>query len=353
MHDWHAILELLAAAAPTVLVSVVSGKGSVPRAAGAKMLVSAHGCAGSIGGGHLEFKAAAIARDLLAGGSVAPQVQRFALGASLGQCCGGAVNLLFDPLPARPAWVALLAQALLAGTRAALLTALAPGAGSLAVTPDAICGSLGDAARDNECAARARLLLAARAPAQLVHFAGGGTAFFDPLYEPEVDVYLFGAGHVGRALVKILAELPCRIVWVDERTELFPPALPFNVQAVATDLPDAEVRAARPGACFLVMTHSHALDQMLAECILTRGDFTWFGLIGSASKRAQFEKRLAVRGVPAERLARMLCPIGLPGIAGKQPAVIALSVAAQLMQQLGARAAKCTAAAGVQGRGNS
>ena len=97
----------------------------------------------------------------------------------------------------------------------------------------------------------------------------------------------------------------------------------------------AEVASAPPGACYLVLTHSHALDLAITQAVLARGDFRWFGLIGSCSKRASFESRLRARGFGDDALARMVCPIGLPGIAGKEPEVIAISAVAQLLQATG------------------
>jgi xanthine dehydrogenase accessory factor len=143
---------------------------------------------------------------------------------------------------------------------------------------------------------------------------------------------LFGAGHVGAAVVRLLADLPCRVTWVDEREDLFPPVLPANVVAEATDLPEAVVREAPAGTSFLVMTHNHALDQRLSEAILRRpAHQDWFGLIGSDTKRKQFEHRLRDRGISRARLDDMVCPIGVPGIKGKEPAVIAVAVVAQLL----------------------
>jgi xanthine dehydrogenase accessory factor len=149
---------------------------------------------------------------------------------------------------------------------------------------------------------------------------------------------LFGAGHVGRALVALLAGIPCHVTWVDERESEFPADVPANVSVVVTDMPESEVAAAPTGAYFLVMTHSHPLDQALAEAILRRGDFAYFGLIGSKSKRRQFERRMAARGIPAEHFSDMTCPIGVAGITGKEPATIAVAVAAQLLQVKGRRA---------------
>ncbi|QNA87213.1 hypothetical protein G4G28_05540 [Massilia sp. Dwa41.01b] len=135
-----------------------------------------------------------------------------------------------------------------------------------------------------------------------------------------------------------LADLPCRVTWVDEREELFPAVVPPNVTVEATDTPEALVEAAPGGTSFLVMTHSHALDLRLTIAILSRpgtiADSTradWFGLIGSNTKRRQFEHRLRERGVDDRRIDAMVCPIGLPGITGKAPAVIAASCAAQLL----------------------
>lgn len=149
---------------------------------------------------------------------------------------------------------------------------------------------------------------------------------------PRQHIVLFGAGHVGRALVPILGALPCTVLWVDERDTQFPETWPANVSIEATDTPEAVIDQAPPRSCFLVMTHSHALDQRLCRQILMRDDFAYFGLIGSKTKRHQFERRLRERGVSDACLARMTCPIGVPGIVGKAPEIIAVAVAAQLLQ---------------------
>jgi xanthine dehydrogenase accessory factor len=153
----------------------------------------------------------------------------------------------------------------------------------------------------------------------------------DLLPKPRAELLLFGAGHVGAAIVRLLAGLPCHVTWVDERDDMFPPDIPANVTVEATDSPEALVAAAPAGASYLVMTHSHALDQRLAEAIMARGRVGWFGLIGSHTKRKQFEHRLRARGIDAARIDAMVCPVGLPGITGKEPAVIAVAVCAQLL----------------------
>jgi xanthine dehydrogenase accessory factor len=165
----------------------------------------------------------------------------------------------------------------------------------------------------------------------IIRDAGGRRWLADPCLAPRAHLLLFGAGHVGTAIVRMLGELPCTVTWVDEREEMFPASLPPNVTAEATDTPEALVAAAPPNASYLVLTHSHALDQRLSEAILARAQVGWFGLIGSQTKRVQFERRLAARGLPQERIDAMVCPIGLPGITSKLPAAIAASVCAQLL----------------------
>jgi xanthine dehydrogenase accessory factor len=318
-----------------VLVSVVAARGSVPRGPGTRMIVTAAAIEGTIGGGHLEHSAIGVARDMLAAsGAPAFEQRRFPLGASLGQCCGGLVTLVFEPVGREADWVDTLAALRGRGTAVVVATPTErAAAGRLIVTADDVAGSLGDAAVDGAATAVAR--------AQLASGDGPGVArigadevpvFFDPIREPGFAVVLFGAGHVGRALVEVLGRLPCRVTWVDEREAEFPAVVPSNAAIVVTDAPDAEVAAAPAGAYFLVMTHSHAVDQALAEAILARADFAYFGLIGSATKRRQFERRMAARGIPAERFAGMTCPIGVPGIKGKEPATIAIAVAAELLQ---------------------
>jgi xanthine dehydrogenase accessory factor len=350
MSDWIGELQRLRRdGTPAVLVTVASIKGSAPREPGAKMIVTAGDAHGTIGGGHLEHQAIAIARDLIAcGGSGA--LRRFPLGASLGQCCGGLVNLLFDPVIAAADWVDTLATLRRDGTPCVLVTAAhgAANGGKLVVTSDRAIGTLG-AGLDTQTAEIARELLAGGEGARLKQIGAPETLFlFEPIRAADFSIVLFGAGHVGRALVHVLAGLPCRITWVDSRDDQFPRDLPANVTVACTDAPTSEVDAAAPGSYFLVMTHSHALDQELAESILARSDFAYFGLIGSVSKRRAFEKRMENRGVPPARFRDMTCPIGVPDISGKEPAVIAIAVAAELLQARERRGA--AAAAPVQAR---
>lgn len=155
-----------------------------------------------------------------------------------------------------------------------------------------------------------------------------------PLPPPRFFLQLYGAGHVGRAIVRLLETIDCQVQWIDEREDQFPPGAPaLHIERVCVEPVEAEVALAPLGAFYLVLTHSHALDLAITQAILERADFGYFGLIGSKTKRAQFEHRLLERGFAAALISSIVCPIGVPGIAGKEPEVIALGVVAQLLQQ--------------------
>jgi len=303
-----------------VLVTVAIVEGSGPREPGAKMLVTAQGQVDTIGGGHLEMCAVEVARGMLEGGPGA-RLERYALGPTLGQCCGGVVHLAFE----------LVGDALRSvleglGTRHRedcwRLSAI--DGESVALLLDADGVSIAGEGRDAPVVDRQR-------GTHVIKDATGRRWLADPCLAPRAHLLLFGAGHVGAAIVRTLGELPCTVTWVDEREDMFPSVVPANVTVEATDMPEALVAAAPPDASYLVMTHSHALDQRLSEAILGRADVGWFGLIGSKTKRVQFERRMAARGLPKDRIDAMVCPIGLAGITNKLPAAIAASVCAQLL----------------------
>jgi xanthine dehydrogenase accessory factor len=310
MDEWT-----LAARMPAVLVTVAIVEGSGPREPGARMLVAGEQLAGTVGGGHLELRAIEIGRAMLADGR-ARHFERFALGPSLGQCCGGVVHLAFELIEPRQA-------ALLAARRTQDSWRLV----ALDGAPDS---ALFDAAGKLLAGAQTPVFARTRG-AHVMQEQDGRRWLVAPVLAPRAHLLLFGAGHVGTAVVRAMAHLPCTITWVDEREEMFPAEVPDNVRIEATDAPEDLVASAPPGASYLVMTHSHALDQRLAEAILARQGVGWFGLIGSKTKRKQFEHRLRARGADPARIEAMACPIGLPGISGKEPAVIAASVSAQLL----------------------
>ncbi len=300
-YDW---LNRDAQTTPTVLVTVAIAEGSCPRETGAKMLVTIDAQYDTIGGGHLEMRACEIARIMLTNAE-APRrrLERFALGPSLGQCCGGVVHLAFERIDDElQADIDCLHQRSRQRQE------------SWRLVPVDDAGSAVLLDRDGNCLGRATLgALSAvdfDAPCHVIRDQAGGRWLVDPCLPFRQHLVLFGAGHVGTAIVRALAELPCSITWVDEREEMFPQVLPANVLVEATDMPEFFADNAPAGSSFLVLTHSHALDQRLSEHILRRSSGDWFGLIGSKTKLKQFERRLAERGIPEQRLRDMVCPNG-------------------------------------------
>lgn len=247
--NWiHELAKCEANCEPCVIVTVLEDRGSVPRDAGTKMLVTRDRVIATIGGGHLEHVATQQAREMLLADASTLKIERFNLGARLGQCCGGMATLSFEPI----------------GTQ-------------------------------------------------------------------EKHLVLFGAGHVAKALVAILATLPFRITWIDSRAEEFPETLPHGVTKVVNDDPVGEVNQQPPNSYYLVMTHNHQLDFELAKAIIDRADSRYFGLIGSLTKRKKFDMRLAQRGYTQTQIHTMICPIGISMVNGKHPAEIAVSVAGELI----------------------
>jgi xanthine dehydrogenase accessory factor len=334
MADWLPLLvRLSGSGTPAVLVTVVDTRGSVPREAGTKMVVADEATFGTIGGGRLEYEALQLARAMLAGSAAMPQLRRFGLGPSLGQCCGGSARVLLEPVWQEEPWLSALQALVERREPAALVTAIGDrGAEKIVVSAGGVSGVLSDPRRHGEAVAAARALLSdGGAGTRLQEADGGAVLLFEGVRPETFQIVLLGAGHVGKALARVLGELPCRVTWVDERAEQFPHEVPANVTVECTDMPQYAIERAPPGAAFLVMTHSHALDLALCERILRRGDFAYCGLIGSTTKRAKFVKRLQARGLPGALIGRMVCPIGIPELTGKHPGEIAVAVAAQLL----------------------
>lgn len=336
MSDWLSMLGGAFAHEPVLVrVALASVLGSAPREAGASMLVGAGSLQGSIGGGNLEFEATAIARAMLRQGSPW-QMTSFPLGPALGQCCGGFVELWFERLEAgqyaafaamgtarsgaRSEWILATVAEPDRPPRRALLAQAASG-GFDDPTLDAWARDEATAMQEEEPPAAVRL---AR--------SGSWTLLLERLGAPDTPLYLFGAGHVGRALVSVLSGLPFKVDWIDGRTGVFPDTLPANVTVHVSPDPPELARRAPPSACFLVLTHSHALDYEICREILRRDRFSFAGLIGSHTKAARFAHRLARDGIAPERVGRLVCPIGIAGIAAKQPEAIAVAVAAQLLR---------------------
>jgi xanthine dehydrogenase accessory factor len=303
MGVWAAIVRELEAGRTPVLATISAVDGSSPREAGARLVLTAQGFTGTIGGGALEWQALARAQGLARRGGSALARERFALGPALGQCCGGAVEITFE---------AFGADALAAARDFAAREAQGP------------FGTQGTAHADRIVR---EAIVAGDGPA----FVRNGSSVTERFGEASTPVLLFGAGHVGRALVLALAPLPFAVRWIDARPGAFPAAVPVRATAVAADDPVAELADAPDGALVLAMTHSHALDFAIVEAALAAGRFAYVGVIGSATKRARFESRLRQAGADAAVIARLVCPIGAHGPASKHPAVIAAAVAVELL----------------------
>jgi xanthine dehydrogenase accessory factor len=360
--DWPSLLKRLLEQQPCVVVTLNLILGSVPRESGSRMLVTAAEVHGSIGGGNLEYSAIRQARQLLADSDRARQSHApWGLGPALNQCCGGAVTLHFEVLPqGSPEWLNHLNTAVQKDAPAVLASAIDRDPPLHLLITDAPSSKLH---LPPEIAQACDALLASQADSSPVQSMGqalepivtveraGETWWLEAVRSPRVPLVLFGAGHVGAEVARLLERLPFAVTWVDNRAGALPVDTwdntpgnapgdipgdkPGERRVVYTEDPAAEVALARPGSIFVVMTHSHALDEDICFEILTRGDFCWLGLIGSETKRRRFVQRLNKRGIPEAMLARLVCPIGLVGLiggfGGKHPATIALSLVAQLM----------------------
>ena len=235
---------------------------------------------------------------------------------------------------------------------------------AMLVTADAIAGTIGGGQLELDAVARARALLAggdaeavveiplgpaigqccgghvrlriARADATAVAALAGAEAAADAAAP---TVLVFGAGHVGHALIRALALLPFRVRWIDDRADAFG-AVPAGIARIVAPDPEAEVAGAPPGAACVVLTHSHALDARITAAALERDDLAYVGLIGSTTKRRRFEHGFRDIGIGEHRIARLVCPIGDRGVRDKRPEVIAALVAAELVAAFAAAAAR-------------
>lgn len=301
MTDWLQALRALTAREPTALVSVLATEGSAPRGAGTRMLLTAGGEHGTIGGGALELRVVEQARAILSHPPGTWRVQDYPLGPLLGQCCGGRVRVLIEHVdPGMLGWLGDAVEGRV------LISHLKPGAIERHVE-DGVAMPLsarGDRPRE-------------------------GSVLIEPIGAPPRALYLFGAGHVGQAIARHGGGLPFRLAWFDTRP-LFE-----TIEGVAI-VPEASieqcVEEAPDDAAIVILTHDHGLDYRLARAALARSPVAFTGVIGSQTKRARFLSRLEREGLGEAARTRLICPIGLPGVTGKEPDVIAIALLAQLLQ---------------------
>ncbi|WP_295685126.1 xanthine dehydrogenase accessory protein XdhC [uncultured Nevskia sp.] len=344
LNHWpRAVLAALQREAAVVRVLVASARGSAPREAGACMLVGRDGLRGTIGGGYLEWEAQRAALAMLTSvDAPAVQVRKLILGAELGQCCGGVVELWLERFTAMDE--AVLRQAATPNCywrssvkpdgqveRDVTRYPLSPRERGSGEGPSPQKRAHSEVARSPSSPT---LLPSSegRPALQLIRSDDGNCTLLEDLGGNTLPVHLYGAGHVGQALVPVLAGLPYAVRWIDARAELLPADVPDNVTPLCTAFPLQTLREAAPGTHYIVMTHDHALDYALCRAILERGDAAFVGVIGSHSKGARFRSRLARDGLSAAQIAPLVCPIGIAGIPSKLPAAIAVGIAAQLLQ---------------------
>jgi xanthine dehydrogenase accessory factor len=295
MFDRNALIAACRAHGTVARVVVASVKGSAPREVGAAMLVWAGGQSGTIGGGALEFQAAQNWQEGLT---------HHALGPDLGQCCGGAVSLLtevYDLPRALALPLDMVARPVAGGEMPLAIKRILARVRSEGFTP---------------------------APSLVQGW------FIEPVAHPKRRLWIWGAGHVGRALVQTLSPLPnLALHWADIAPDRFPDDIAPIVAIHPTPGLPALMTQAAPSDEHLILTFSHALDLALCDAALRRG-FKACGLIGSASKWARFRSRLRALGHTDAQISRIACPIGDPSL-GKHPQAIAIGVAAALLRGQG------------------
>jgi xanthine dehydrogenase accessory factor len=306
MRAFRRLIEAIEAEGSAALVTLARVEGSSPRDAGARMVVRpSGGFHGTIGGGTLEFVALEAASEALRKGRGPARRRSLALGPELGQCCGGRVEWRLETFDRRD------------------LDDLSTFAMAESGALETLSARLGPDGRVQRTVA---LSASERRLARLAE-----ASWTEPLGVLARAVYLFGAGHVGRALALALAPLPFAVRWIDPRRDAFPTHAPANVTLIHAPEPAAELAGAPERALIVVMTHSHALDLEIVAEALRVERFGYVGLIGSATKRARFLSQMRAAGLTEVQLARLVCPIGVPGLESKDPAVIAASTAAQLL----------------------
>lgn len=279
---------------PVICITIADHAGSSPRETGASIWVNETATYGTIGGGALEFDAIQTARQMLATHSD-KRLIKTPLGPNLGQCCGGTVTLFFER-----------------HTHAD-------------ITGDTFARATGTTEMPLSVRAHLRNIRSGATPNETRLLDGW---FLEPIQLPRQPVWIYGAGHVGRALTTVLSALPFQITWIDVNRERFPAELPSHTDMLVAANPADAVRHAPDDAIHFVLTYSHAIDLEICQCVLNR-PFKRLGLIGSNTKRTRFKRQLAGAGTDSSRLE---CPIGERSL-GKEPMSIAIGVASDLIKQ--------------------
>lgn len=311
MKVWGHITNCLKTVGSCALVTVSRVDGSTPREAGARMVVRPDSAFyGTIGGGTLEFEVIRMAAAAVREERESFVLHSVSLGPDLGQCCGGRASVSIEIL-----------------TRNSLETAMRLAAAEANQSSFGTCAEL----TGGSLGPRRLLDAAPDSPFAISEDKTGTATLYERFGNEKRHLVLFGAGHVGKALVLALAPLPFEITWVDSRPDQFPGPVPLNVTKVCVDKPAAMLDEAPDGAFVVAMTHSHALDEEIMARALLKQRFGYCGVIGSKTKRARFLKRLKARGLDNAVLAHLICPIGASTVKSKHPAAIAAGIAVELL----------------------
>ncbi len=325
--------EMLACAErrkPFVLVTVIEVIGSAPREVGARMVVTSRSMFDSIGGGNLEHEAMHQARNMLSDQeSPRRRLEFFGLGVTMNQCCGGAVRVMYEKFSGQEA-MCLYDRLYPPGRKRIefLVSSLSDNGATAVLSTKHDWETVPEVVAE-----QTQRLLECFEPTSVLVKDGEDEWFLTRVDEQPTKVVVFGAGHVGKALIKLLQDLPFQIDWVDSRNNMFPAEIPVNTVAHQLECPQNIINVQPPSAYYVVMTHSHGLDYDICLKILRERRFGWLGLIGSNTKSQRFKKRMIEDGIDPFVLSRLVCPIGIESVRGKFPAVIALSTAAQLLQE--------------------
>lgn len=291
-----------------VMVTVARVRGSAPREVGARMWVTNDTVRGTIGGGELEYQCQAISKALLNDDNVDNAfVRNFPLGSNCGQCCGGVVDVLFETFNATPFdWQQQVNEALALGQSGYLTTSLSEDAGYKIF-------------KKNDP-------------------GSSKTTMVEHIQPATAAIAIFGTGHVGTALVNILTQTSYQVICIDNRPQQLPLDASSNIQSTYQKQPATYVNALPANAACVVMTHSHALDFDICASMLKRDDLSFYGLIGSQSKRQRFNRLFRQAELDEVQINRLTCPVGDTAVTSKRPGDIAITIAAQLLRHLEAAA---------------
>ncbi|MCR9260688.1 MAG: xanthine dehydrogenase accessory protein XdhC [Pseudomonadaceae bacterium] len=304
--------EVQATLAPeqqAVMVTVARVRGSAPREVGARMWVTDSTTTGTVGGGELEYQCQAISRRILTDKSAeSASLRNFPLGSNCGQCCGGVVDILFEKFSTIPAtWQLHATETLAKGDSGFLTTQLSASDDKLS-TGHKEFTTLDPGTCKN--------------------------ALVESIQPAVAAIAVFGAGHVGTALVNILSHTQYDVVCIDNRPEQLPLEATSNIQPVYQKQPATYVSSLAANTASVVMTHSHALDFDICAAMLKRDDLSFCGLIGSQSKRKRFDRLFRQAGLTDEQISRLICPVGDTDLTSKRPGEIAITIAAQILRHL-------------------